>query len=315
MRPGLHADDIYIMVEDELHSIARQFTAHLHHAEYQRLKNLARTKSSSAIKEISRPVDSITAMRAETKRKKASEAQDARTNAVLEKLRAKAERHKVVDGDEDEESEFDEDEGKEQPWQGTHLHKYMVKSPKKKGQMSLTGLEGVKSHTRAAKGFERRGGSPSPRKTNGWAGRLDSFRNETRSEEEEDDDDLDAPIRAPSTIPAPAPNPSIIQKSDKTAPPRPPVKRSFLDMTPIKPSAPPPTATTTNTQLTAKSKAYQNPVPPYEPAAVDTEELREEIATAELLARRKRMKMRREKERKISSEAGIKLDEIPVFLV
>lgn len=44
MRPGLVADDAYVMVEDEFLVTARSFTAHLHYAEYQRLKAVARAR-------------------------------------------------------------------------------------------------------------------------------------------------------------------------------------------------------------------------------------------------------------------------------
>jgi hypothetical protein len=42
MKDGLAGDDIWVMVEDEFLATAKAFTAHLHHAEYQRLKGLAR---------------------------------------------------------------------------------------------------------------------------------------------------------------------------------------------------------------------------------------------------------------------------------
>ena len=42
MHPGLNADDIYVMVEDEFLATAQLYTQHLHQAEYQRLKALAR---------------------------------------------------------------------------------------------------------------------------------------------------------------------------------------------------------------------------------------------------------------------------------
>jgi hypothetical protein len=41
-------DDGWMMVEDELLTTARLFTAHLHHAEYQRLKGLARSRPPDA---------------------------------------------------------------------------------------------------------------------------------------------------------------------------------------------------------------------------------------------------------------------------
>ncbi|KAK7420879.1 hypothetical protein QQZ08_010209 [Neonectria magnoliae] len=56
MIPGPLHDDRYRMVEDELVNIARQFTTHLHRAEYNRLKSLAKTQNATTIREIERPV-------------------------------------------------------------------------------------------------------------------------------------------------------------------------------------------------------------------------------------------------------------------
>ncbi|GKU20899.1 hypothetical protein FLAG1_04855 [Fusarium langsethiae] len=56
MRPGLDHDDRYRMVEDEFLSMAHQFTVHLHRAEYNRLKNLAKQQNADTIREIERPI-------------------------------------------------------------------------------------------------------------------------------------------------------------------------------------------------------------------------------------------------------------------
>ncbi|KAH6958527.1 hypothetical protein DER45DRAFT_613039 [Fusarium avenaceum] len=56
MRPGLDHDDRYRMVEDEFLNMAHQFTTHLHRAEYNRLKNLAKNQNADAIREIERPI-------------------------------------------------------------------------------------------------------------------------------------------------------------------------------------------------------------------------------------------------------------------
>ncbi|KAG6009604.1 hypothetical protein E4U21_001971 [Claviceps maximensis] len=53
MTPG---DDKYRMVEDELLHTAQRFTAHLHRAEYMRLKEQTRTRNAHAIREMERPV-------------------------------------------------------------------------------------------------------------------------------------------------------------------------------------------------------------------------------------------------------------------
>jgi hypothetical protein len=49
MIDGVENDDGWMMVEDELLTTARRFTAHLHHAEYQRLKRLARSRPLDAL--------------------------------------------------------------------------------------------------------------------------------------------------------------------------------------------------------------------------------------------------------------------------
>lgn len=49
-------DDRYRMVEDEFLSTAQLFTAHLHRAEYDRLRRQAEQQNAAAIREIDRPV-------------------------------------------------------------------------------------------------------------------------------------------------------------------------------------------------------------------------------------------------------------------
>ncbi len=56
MIEGTEHDDKYRMVEDELLAVAGSFTAHLHAAEYQRLKALAKNQNAETIDNISRPV-------------------------------------------------------------------------------------------------------------------------------------------------------------------------------------------------------------------------------------------------------------------
>jgi hypothetical protein len=56
MVDGYGNDDKFRMVEDELFAIAGKFTAHLHAAEYQRLKRQAKARNADTINSISRPV-------------------------------------------------------------------------------------------------------------------------------------------------------------------------------------------------------------------------------------------------------------------
>ncbi|KAK4227465.1 hypothetical protein QBC38DRAFT_193728 [Podospora fimiseda] len=56
MTEGVDHDDKYRMVEDEFLDIAGQFTRHLHAAEHQRLKTIAKSQNAETIQTISRPV-------------------------------------------------------------------------------------------------------------------------------------------------------------------------------------------------------------------------------------------------------------------
>ncbi len=86
MRPGWDEDDGYIMVEDEFLATAQLYTKHLHHAEYQRLKNLARTRQTQISEtDTNRPV-STTIMRDELRRKKTAESRSRKINAGLDPL-------------------------------------------------------------------------------------------------------------------------------------------------------------------------------------------------------------------------------------
>ncbi|KAL7629750.1 hypothetical protein AAE478_001273 [Parahypoxylon ruwenzoriense] len=56
MVDGLEHDDQFRMVEDEFLSTAQKFTAHLHAAEYHRLKAASKLQNADTIRNISRPV-------------------------------------------------------------------------------------------------------------------------------------------------------------------------------------------------------------------------------------------------------------------
>ena len=194
MREGFDHDDIYMMVEDEFYSIAQSFTQHLHHAEYVRLKNIAKAKVRSNLSSESRPTDSITKMREELKRQKQAEAQAGKNKQALSKLGGEAARKRIkLSAEEDAESEAEEDD----MWAGTTL-KGLMTSPSKT-KTSLMGLHGHKSNTRAAAGY-----SPpkAPDSKPGVAFNLSNDYSKTRDEgsqatASEDDDDLDGPVRKP----------------------------------------------------------------------------------------------------------------------
>ncbi len=146
MTEGYDRDDIYIMVEDEFHSVAQTFTQHLHHAEYQRLKKKARDTAPPTFQ----PTDQ---MRTGVKKKLEARAIHAKQKDAVRKITNGI----SLSADEDEEQDDD-------PWLGTSLAGLMTDAnfPKK---TALVGLEKVQSTTRAAKGFGRGlGDSPPGRK-------------------------------------------------------------------------------------------------------------------------------------------------------
>lgn len=198
MQDGLDGDDIYIMVEDEFHAVAKMFTQHLHHAEYVRLKNLAKSRTASTAFTISRPVDSITAMRNETKKKKEAETRDIRSNAAIQQIKSGAARPASDDsGPSDADADADADNAH---WRGTALQDLMTVSPTK-NQISLTGLHGVKSSTRAAAGYSKAESRPCQPRVKaidlGPKSTKQTSSNPTQSEDstldESSTDDLDAP--------------------------------------------------------------------------------------------------------------------------
>lgn len=327
MHPGLSADDIYIMVEDEFHAVAQTFTKHLHHAEYIRLRNAAKDRNASTISNISRPVDTTTTMREETRRKNEAEAREVKMKAAIDSIKvSKPAKGLLYESDT---SDFEEDR-QDDPWQGTQLQRLITTSPKK-ALTGLTGLQGVISHTRAAAGYskpEKRSSQPTklfePARPNAGASRTTFAEAASDSTSDTDDDDLDAPSRLPSRPPprmlsrppTTAAKPTPLRTSSdpphrplkKRAPTPPPAKaprRSFLDMTPRAPprSIPPP------------SKHFKKPIPPDPSPPIGPESLQEPRSSlSEVRQRMKARREREEKERK-KSGSGIGVDEIPVFLV
>ena len=163
MRPGYHADDKYRMVEDEFDATTRLFTAHMHRAEYLRLRKLAARRSPTAASKIARPVDPNAKMSSELEEKKRAEE---RRKVVEEALAKSGVRGRKKGGGECEEDEDEEVKGLKaiakardhdtDQWRGTHLASLMSgTSPEKKSRVSLVGLQGVKSSTRAAAGFTK----------------------------------------------------------------------------------------------------------------------------------------------------------------
>ena len=141
----LPSDDIYIMVEDELHDIANLFTRSLHRAEYQRLQALAASKNASNISAIQRPANNSSLVNKETLVK-------------LERIVRAREQEKLLQGVpriNDEESLSSDEEEKERvcQWQGTNLGALML-SPGRK-ERDLSTMWRSTAATRAARGFHK----------------------------------------------------------------------------------------------------------------------------------------------------------------
>lgn len=133
MRDGYDGDDVFIMVEDEFQSIAQSYTAHLHHAEYKRLKREART----APKNLPEPTSP---MSNEAKRRLQGEVLHKKQNDALDALIGKD----PTEQDDDRVGDL---------FSGTSLAPLMAQSRRPK--RSLIGLEKISSTTRAGSGYSR----------------------------------------------------------------------------------------------------------------------------------------------------------------
>lgn len=184
MIDGFDNDDRYRMVEDEFLDVAKEFTQHLHTAEYQRMKNSAKAKNAATINAISRPV--TTKMGGETRRKVES----------IARAKKQADAIKDIHGDQPrEEGDSDESQG---PWLGTALHGLMEKP--RASAVPLTDISGFHSTTKAAAGYK---GStvgrmetydvPDPEEFElAKPASIKSTEGEGETETEDDDDDLAA---------------------------------------------------------------------------------------------------------------------------
>lgn len=297
MLEGYDRDDIYVMVEDEFHAVARSFTKHLHHAEYERFKALAKERNSSTASTISRPVDSITAMRAETKKKKEAEARDAKNKATLERFRNPT---KMQRSESDISDPEDQDKDT-RSWKGTALQDFMRRSIKK-NQTSLIGLGGVKSSTRAAAGY-----SKSEKKSTSTAARsFDLAPHKTCLEKEKtrlspesstsdgtETDDLDAPA-AKRAMQKQSRNPIKPSNSRPEPPTKPPERKNNIVRFP---HLPPSTKNVSSDRGDdASGSALQGP----------------DYADAARARLKARMEARKAKE---SKKDNVNVNEIPVFLV
>ncbi|KAH7017381.1 hypothetical protein EDB80DRAFT_874097 [Ilyonectria destructans] len=134
MIPGPLHDDHYRMVEDELVNVAHQFTTHLHRAEYNRLKNLAKSQNAATIQEIERPVVGTPTLL--TRQRQESARQIAKQQKVLQKGSHDRDMPRVATG-----------------LQG------LMESPRKEAKWISTSAAGTAT-TRAAAGFQSNLSSP-----------------------------------------------------------------------------------------------------------------------------------------------------------
>ncbi|KLU82393.1 hypothetical protein MAPG_01465 [Magnaporthiopsis poae ATCC 64411] len=201
MIDGLDADDGYRMVEDEFFSVAGTFTAHLHKAEYHRLKNLAKNKNAVTIRAISRPV--VGNKTEAVERRQAAAELAARQKAGIKRARGE----NASDDDDD-----DDTDGLDNLWAGTALQGLMARVRPKAVPLSSV----VKSNTGApaarwrdtgysspSMGGGSRGMRSGPLAAHSHTGRAVSYAEAggagksvdglRRAYDESDEDDLDAP--------------------------------------------------------------------------------------------------------------------------
>ena len=141
----VHSDDCYIMVEDELHDIAHQFTRSLHRAEYQRLQALAASKNASSISEIQRPTNGPGAIPKEhlTKLERIARTKEQR-NLLKNVPRMKDDDRLISD---------EEEKERMSQWEGTNLGALMLSPGQRKRDLSTKWK--IKAATRAAAGFHK----------------------------------------------------------------------------------------------------------------------------------------------------------------
>ncbi|KAH6895602.1 hypothetical protein B0T10DRAFT_222016 [Thelonectria olida] len=192
MIPGPLNDDRYRMVEDEFLNIAHQFTVHLHRAEYNRLKNLAKAQNADTIKEIERPVVGNPTLLARQQRDRTRRTARQRDAGLRDEV--------------------------DLPRTETGL-RGLLESPRKEAKWISTTAAGI-AKTRAAAGYSATLSSPPrPRRSPQLLAasrkrQLPEADDETADEEttEGSDDDLATPARRPAAKPAQVPS-SVTSRS------------------------------------------------------------------------------------------------------
>ncbi|KAI1059201.1 hypothetical protein LB507_003759 [Fusarium sp. FIESC RH6] len=176
MRAGLDHDDRYRMVEDEFVNMAHQFTVHLHRAEYNRLKNLAKHQNADTIREIERPIVGAPTLLARQRHETAHRESKQRT---------------LLDSS---------SKNKDTPYSGSSLQGLM-ESPRKEHKWISAGLADA-AKTRASAGFDSQKITPVRMKQISKPSSGQKRQISLADDDETDDgDDLDlaTPSRTPAT--------------------------------------------------------------------------------------------------------------------
>ncbi|KAL7938160.1 hypothetical protein V8C35DRAFT_276550 [Trichoderma chlorosporum] len=160
MIPGPLNDDKFRMVDDEFLHIAQRFTAHLHRAEYDRLKALAKVQNAATIREIERPTVANAGPTVGARQRSESAQKAMKQRKALE-----------ADGGDDA-GDGDDGNAKEDerwsPWATTGLQGLM-EAPRREGRVirSMASASSSSSRTRAAAGYSSR---PAPQQDHGSRG-------------------------------------------------------------------------------------------------------------------------------------------------
>lgn len=131
MNDGLDGDDRWIMVEDEFMSTAKEYTRHLHQAEYDRLRQLAKKRNTSAIYSITSTAHPGASKETRV-RKKA---------AALDKAQMQLLGSSAGDSDDDDD-----------PW-AANPHLASLVSRVQQPSAKLSQMAGITCNTRASLGF------------------------------------------------------------------------------------------------------------------------------------------------------------------
>ena len=288
MREGYHADDIYLMVEDEFLSTAKMYTQHIHHAEYVRLKKLAKSRGPGMLDASTRPTDGRTEQSTGLRLKLEAEENGKKIKNGIKQL-----------GQEDESSEA-EDEYMYDP----QLAGLMTRE--KQTRRDLSDLTKAKSNTRAAAGFMQ-----SPHNVERKKDAL-AFENDALTE---DSDDLDsAPPRMANTKIANAESRYSKSKDigEASGVKRKPAADGFgIFKRYSKTAVEERRDDTMAFQRTSPSKLSTNSTTKLSPRRESIEQMTAPRPTSDYLARKRAEKERKEREEKRKAK---KADDIPTFI-